>query len=59
MNKYYSKNSDSYFEEPRTAVKSETVATAKQVVDTFKDKVLDSRYLVKRSTARKLGHVKK
>lgn len=59
MNKYYSNNSDSYFEESRTAVKSETVATAKQVVDTFKDEIVDLRYLVKRPTARKLGHVEK
>jgi len=59
MNEYYSNNSDSYFEEPRTAVKSETVATAKQVVDTFKDRIVDSRYLVKRPTARKLGQVEK
>ena len=59
MNKYYLKNSDSYFEEPQTTVKSETIATAKQAVDDFKDKIVDPRYSVKRPIARILGHVKK
>ena len=59
MSKYYSKDSDSYFEEPQTTVKSKTTATAKQVVDNFKEKIIDSRYSVKRPIARILGHVKK
>jgi len=59
MSKYYSNKSDSYFEESRTDVKSEKVVTAKQVIDNFKEKMMDSRYIIRRPTARKLGNVKK
>lgn len=58
MGKYYS-NRDSYFEEPQTTSKSDKSLDVKQVVDQFNDKIVDSRYSIKRPVARKLGHVKK
>lgn len=59
MNKYYSDDSDSYFQEPQTTVKPEKDATARQAVDDFVDRIVDSRYSVKRPNARILGHVEK
>ncbi len=59
MNKYYSSNRDSYFEEPKTTTKSGKTKDVKQVVDKFKKKIEDSRYSVKRPTARIVGYVKK
>jgi hypothetical protein len=59
MSKYYSNNRDSYFEEPKTTTKSDKAVDIKQVVDSFKEKIVDSRYSVKRPTARILGNVKK
>jgi len=59
MSKYYSKDRDSYFEEPKTTFKPDSAATAKQAVDDFKNEIVDPRYSVKRPIARILGHVKK
>ena len=59
MNSYYSGDSDSYFEESRTAMKSKADVTVKQIVDTFKDSIEDSHYMVKRPTAKKIGYVEK
>ena len=59
MTKYFSKDRDSYFEEPKTTIKSESATTAKQAVDDFKNSIVDPRYSVKRPIARILGHVKK
>jgi len=59
MNKYFSDKYDSYFEESNTTVKSEKIMTAKQVIDNFKERIMDSRYIIRRPTARKLGNVKK
>jgi hypothetical protein len=59
MNEFLSDKIDSYFEKSQTTVKSEKAATAKQVVDSFGNKIVDSRYSVKRPTAKIIGHVKK
>lgn len=59
MIKYYSNNRDSYFEESQTNVKSKKATTAKQTIDSFKNKIVDPRYSVKRPTAKIIGHVKK
>ena len=59
MNRYYSTNRDEYFEEPQTDVISENISSAKRIVDDFNVKISDERYIVKKPTARILGHVEK
>jgi len=59
MSKYYSENRASYFEESGTFVREKEESSVKNAIDSFKKEVEDSKYSVKRPTAKHLGYVRK